>query len=83
MKKCSRCEQEQPLDNFPLRKAGEHTRRSLCKTCTNMYMMQYKRGHTLKPDPVDTKPVETTNMAQPNRTNIWLLPVYVEKPWGR
>ena len=82
MKKCSRCEQEQPLDNFPLRKAGEHTRRSLCKTCTNMYMKEYKKGYTIASDPVDQK-INHSEVVPPQRLNIWEQPIYVAPKWGR
>jgi len=83
MKECTKCLTKQELDNFPLRKDGTHTRRAICKTCVNKYMKQYRSGYTIASNPVDTRPVDKTNVAQPNRINIWNLPVYVQPKWGR
>ena len=81
---CTKCGKEQPIGRFSLRSRDNiQTRRSICKDCTNAYLKEYKKGYTLSADPVDATPADKTNVAQPNRINIWALPVYKEPTWGR
>ena len=48
-------------------------------------MKQYKRGSFYDDGAPEIKfqKVENPNLAQPNRINIWDLPVYVAPNWGR
>lgn len=83
MKTCTKCNKQKELDDFPLRKAGEHARRSHCKSCLNEYIKLYKRGVFFKDLGVDTKPINHTNVVRAARDNLWDRPVYVAPKWGR
>lgn len=43
-KVCSRCKQEKPLSEFPLRKEGKDGHRGVCRVCRNTQARQKDRG---------------------------------------
>lgn len=43
MKKCGRCQETKPLDEFPLSKSGTHGRYGYCLPCKSEYMREQAR----------------------------------------